>query len=250
MDLTTVLGVAGAVLMLARGVASGELSSLMLNAHGLGIVYGGTAVAVLLNTPGRYIREAFSALFGLLRSSQYKRPEEMVGVMVGLAERGGGRGVAALRDVDPTVAGGFLAHAARVALEQHSPEFVREVLEREINQASDVQNEVINVYRTIGVLAPMFGLIGTLLGIVNVLKDISNPEQLGASMAVAITSAFYGIMTANMLCVPVAGKLRLRSWEETISKSVVLEGVMMIIAGTVPAVMERKLQAYVLRFGD
>lgn len=250
MDLTTVLGIVTAVALFGQGIASGEISPTMLNWHGLGIVYGGTAAAVLLNTPGRFIRQAFIAALGLLRSSSYKRPEEMVGVMVSLAEKGKGRGVSALREVDAGVAGGFLAHAARVVLERHNPEFVREVLEQEINQAADVSNEVTNVFRTIGLLTPMFGLIGTLLGIVNVLKDIANPEQVGHAMAVAITSAFYGIMTANLICIPISGKLRLRSWEETVSKSVVLEGVMMIIAGTVPAVMERKLQAFVLRLGD
>lgn len=244
MDLTTVLGFVGAVALIYLGAASGQISSTLLNWHGLVVVLGGTGVAVLINTPGRYIQQALRAFLTMGASSPYKRPEDTIVLMVGIGEQAQGRGISALREVDQTTLGGFLGKAAQVALEHNDPQFVRTVLEQEINQAADQQNEVANVFRTMSIMAPMFGLIGTLLGIVNVLKEISNPEAVGAAMAVAITSAFYGILLANVVCVPVAGKLRIRSWEETITKAIVLEGVILIMEGTVPAVIERRLQAF------
>lgn len=244
MDLTTVLGIIGAVVLLWQGTVSGEINATLLNWHGLVVVLGGTGVALLLNTPGRYIVEAAKAVLTLIVTSPYKRPEDTIKIMVTVAEQAQGRGLAALRDVDTRAAGGFLSRAAQVALEHNDPEFVREVLENEVNQGGDHQNEVANVFRTASVMAPMFGLIGTLLGIVNVLKEIANPEAVGQAMAIAITSAFYGIMFANLLCVPAAGKLRIRSWEETITKAMVVEGILMVMNGVVPAVLERKLQAY------
>jgi len=244
MDPTTVLGILGAAALIFQGAVTGEISSTFLNWHGLSVVLGGTGMAILINTPARYVRGAVQALFGLLRAPSYSGPDAAVSLMVGLAEQAQGRGVSALREVDPKAAGGFLARAAQVATEYNDPVFVRAVLEQEINQSADFQNEITNVYRSAGVLAPMFGLIGTLLGIVQVLRQIADPEQVGPAMAIAITSAFYGILLANLVCVPVAGKLRIRSWEEQITKTIVLEGVLMIMEGTVPAVVERKLQSY------
>jgi chemotaxis protein MotA len=152
--------------------------------------------------------------------------------------------MSALKEADPKVAGGFLERAATAALEYSDSKFVRQVLEQEINQAFDDINEVANIYRTMGVLAPMFGLLGTLIGIIAVLKEISNPEAVGPAMAVAITSAFYGILFANIVCVPVAGKLRSRALAQIRIKSMVLEGIMEIMKGSLPMVVERRLQAY------
>jgi chemotaxis protein MotA len=131
-----------------------------------------------------------------------------------------------------------------VAVEYNDPELVKSILEGEINTSFDRHNEVINVFRTAAILAPMFGLLGTLIGIVSVLKQISNPETVGGAMAVAMTTAFYGISLANMFCVPVAGKLRIRNLEELRAKSMVADGVVMMMRGTIPLVIERKLQAY------
>jgi chemotaxis protein MotA len=244
MDLTTLLGLLAMAVLIIRGATSGEISNTFLNWHGLGVVLGGTGAAILINTPGRYVLESLRAFVSLIRSSPYRRPEDSIPLMVSLAEQAQGRGISALRDVDARAAEGFLSRAAQVALEHNDPVFVREVLEQEVNQNYDTQNEVINVFRSMGVLSPMFGLVGTLIGIVNVLKEISNPEAVGAAMAVAITSAFYGILMANMVCVPVAGKLRIRSWQEVTTKSIILEGVLLIMQGTVPIVVERKLQSF------
>ena len=244
MDFTTLFGALAMAALLARGAVTGEISSAFLNWHGLGLVLGGTAAAILINTPGRYVLKAFKAMFSLIETSPYARPERATAALVALAAQAQGRGSAALRDVDPRAAGGFLAHAAQIAREHNDPAFVREVLEADIDQAYDVENETANVFRSMGVLSPMFGLVGTLIGIVNVLKELSNPELVGGAMAVAITSAFYGILLANVVCVPVAGKLRIRSLQALKTKTVVLEGVLLIMQGAVPAVVETKLQAY------
>ena len=107
-------------------------------------------------------------------------------------------------------------------------------------------NEIANVYRTMGILAPMFGLLGTLIGIISVLKQLSDPESVGPAMGVAITSAFYGILLANMVCVPIAGKIRARIWLRVKLKSMILEGILEIMKGSIPLVVERRLQAYLV----
>ena len=131
-------------------------------------------------------------------------------------------------------------------MEFKEPKYVQEVLEAELYCEMDHHNEIVNVYRTLSILFPMFGLIGTLIGIVDVLKQISNPEQVGPAMAVAITSAFYGISLANMFATPVAGKLRLKFLQEYLAKAVIVEGITEVLKGTVPVLVERRLEAYLL----
>lgn len=244
MDITTILGFAGAAGLIAAGFAGHQLSASLLNMHGVVVVLGGTVVATLINTPLKFVIRALLELGGIFRENGEASPEKIIPVIVNLAEQARMRGLAALKDADPAVARGFLSRAATAALEYNDYNFVRQVLEQEINQGVEDMNEVASVYRTMGVMAPMFGLLGTLIGIIGVLKDLANPETVGPAMAVAITSAFYGIFFANMICVPIAGKMRAKVWMEVRLKSMILEGVLEIMKGSVPLVVERRLQAY------
>ncbi|PIP81460.1 MAG: hypothetical protein CO113_10410 [Elusimicrobia bacterium CG_4_9_14_3_um_filter_62_55] len=244
MDFSTIGGVIGAVVLLALGIATGEVNEVFLNAHGIVIVFGGTLVAMLINTPLSYFSATLRATLDLFRPDPYGAPEKIIPNLVRLAEQVQGQGLAALRGVDAKAAGGFLQEAATTALEYNNPDFVKKVLENQVNNGVDRANEVINVVRTAGVLSPMFGLLGTLIGIVQVLKVIADPEKVGPSMAVAITTAFYGISFANLVCIPVAGKLRMRLWEEIKIKAMVVEGIHGMMTGVVPLVLERRLQSF------
>lgn len=244
MDITTIVGILSVAGIVALGVVSGELPSTFLNWHGLFIVLGGTSAAMLVNTPFNYILDAVGALGILVRSERYQAGPAVISAVVGLAEQVQARGTAALQEADPGAAGGYLSRAALAAVEYNNADLVEEILQNEINQHFDQQNEVINVYRTMGVISPMFGLLGTLLGIVQVLKSIANPEQVGPAMAIAVTTAFYGIALANVFCLPVAGKLRIRYYQEMRAKAIIVEGIVMMMRGAVPLVIERKLQSY------
>lgn len=244
MDITTIVGFLGAAALILAGVAGNQISASLINMHGVVVVIGGTVIATFINTPLRYITRAVSEFGFIFRNSDEASPEKFVPVLVNLAEQSRMRGLSALKDADPAMAKGFLSRAASAALEYNDYNFVRQVLEQEINQASEEMNEVINVYRTMGVMAPMFGLLGTLIGIIGVLKDLANPESVGPAMAVAITSAFYGIFFSSMICVPIAGKMRAKVWMEVRLKSMILEGILEIMKGSMPLVVERRLQSY------
>jgi chemotaxis protein MotA len=244
MDISTILGIAAAAGIIGAGFADNQLSASLINLHGVVVVVGGTLAATLINTPLKHIGRSFAELGLVFFDKGAASPVSVVPVMVSLAEEARKRGLAALKDADPAVAGGFLARAASAALEYNEQNFVRQVLEQEINQGVDDMNEVADVYRTMGVMAPMFGLLGTLIGIIGVLKDLANPESVGPAMAVAITSAFYGIFLSNMVCGPIAGKMRAKVWQQVRVKSMIMEGVMEIMKGSLPLVVERRLQSY------
>ena len=243
MDTTTIFGLlafAGLAWSVSRG---GHLFAILLNWHGLAIVIGGTCAATLINTPARFLGDVLRAFASLLARPAFGATHEIVKVMVAMSEQARIRGLSVLRDPDPALADGFLARACQVCLEKNDQRFVRRVLEDHINRDYDCQNEVTNVIRTMGVLAPMFGLVGTLIGIIEVLRQLSDPQQVGMAMGVAITSALYGILLANLILVPAAGKLRIRAWEELLCKSLVMEGLLEIMDGAIPMQVERRLKA-------
>ena len=244
MDLTTLLGFVALVAITWLGLVSGGVPAAFLNSHGVVIVIGGVAAATLINTPLRYLWEAFGSLGVLIGGGRYQDRRAIIASVVALAEQVQARGTSAFQDADARAAGGFLSHAAQTAVEYNNADLVEQILDSEIDQTYDHQNEVVNVFRTMGVLAPMFGLVGTLVGIVEVLRQIANPEQVGTAMAIALTTAFYGIVLANVFFVPIAGKLRIRFWEEARGKTIVMLGIVMMMRGTVPLVIERKLQSY------
>jgi chemotaxis protein MotA len=199
---------------------------------------------MLINTPFRYLVRAVTELKSLMLEDDAASINKVIPIMYTLAEQCRANGLSSLKDADPTIAKGFLSRAAQAALEYSDYNFVKQVMEQEINQAADDAGEVANVYRTMSILMPMFGLLGTLIGIIEVLRDLANPESVGPAMAVAITSAFYGIFMANMICVPIAGKIRARIWLDVRLKAMILDGILEIMKGSIPIVVERRLQAY------
>ena len=245
MDFATILGLIGLGVFVVFGAADAGISSSLLNMHAVTVVFGGTLIALLINTPLKYLIRAITTLKIIFFNKEESSPEKIIPVIVELAQECRTRGLSAFKDTDANIANGFLSRAATAALEYNDSNFVRHVLEQEINQKIDEMNEVANVYRTMGILAPMFGLLGTLIGIMGVLREISNPEFVGPAMAVAITSAFYGIVFSNVVCVPIAGKIRAKTWMDVKVKSMILEGIMEITKGSVPLVVERRLQSYV-----
>lgn len=244
MDFNTLFGIFVLVVLLAVGVATKEIPPTFLNWHGLTIVLGGTFASMLINTPFRYMVDALAAGFKTIGDgNRMTGADALIAAVLATAERVKARGASGFQDADARVAGGFLKRSAETAMEYNDPEVVEKILGAEINQAFDYGSEIVNIYRTAGLLAPMFGLLGTLIGIVKVLQQIANPEQVGSAMAISVTTAFYGITLANMICVPVAGKLRLRYMEEMRMRGLAAEGVVMILRGTIPAVIERSLRS-------
>jgi chemotaxis protein MotA len=118
------------------------------------------------------------------------------------------------------------------------------VLEKEIEYASDRHKLGAEIFTTVGTFAPALGMIGTLIGLVQMLQNLEDPSQIGPSMAVALLTTFYGALMANLIFLPIAGKLKTRSKEEMLVKELILEGIISIGSGENPRIMEEKLQSY------
>ncbi|PIS47007.1 MAG: hypothetical protein COT17_05620 [Elusimicrobia bacterium CG08_land_8_20_14_0_20_51_18] len=244
MDLMSLasLGILAAIVPIL--VLRGEIPPIPFNLHALLLVVGGTAIAILLNTPQKYIKKSLEGLKLVFFEGEEVSPEKIIPYMVELADNSRKNGLKALKETDEKIAYGFLKRCCDAALEYGDSGFVKKTIEQEINQSFDEYSEISNVYRTMSILSPMFGLIGTLIGIIGVLKELSNPETVGPAMATAITSAFYGILLANLVFVPMAGKIRSRGIMQIKLKTMILEGILEIMKGSVPLVVERRLKSF------
>ena len=126
----------------------------------------------------------------------------------------------------------------------NNPELVRNILETELAFIDGRHRESQSFWETIASLGPAWGMIGTLIGLVNMLQKLDNPDMIGPSMAVALLTTLYGSLLANLLANPIANKLKIRSDEEILLKEVMIEGLLSIQAGENPRIIEEKLKAF------
>jgi chemotaxis protein MotA len=244
MDLMTIVGFIAGFGLLYYGANQGVGLSTFLNMHGLAIVIGGTAAMTLVNSSAHLLINAFRACVRLFFPVRQEKISRVIAMVRGLAEQSRENGVLALQNLDKRFAGGFLERVANVAVMSGEPEFVRMVLEEDILQTRLRHQAVIGALRTVGVISPMVGLLGTLIGIVSVLQQITDPTKVGPAMATALSTAFYGILLSAFFAVPVAGKLRERSNQETLVKQILLEGIIGILKKEPAYLLEIRLRSF------
>lgn len=247
MDVMTIGGFILGGLVMTWGIYISNIGDKLLNFHGIVLVLGGTLAATIVNTSLRHFISGLKAFGSIFAATRTPQPEAIVRLLVQMSETAQRQGgIMAVSSPDPAFAGGFLKRAISVGMISGESRETRDILEEEIRRRRlDVQEDA-NLYRTMGVLSPMFGLIGTLFGIIQTLSNISDPALIGRSMAVAISSAFFGIALSNLVFVPVANKIRLRAMEETLALQLILEGVLDIMSGKSPHLIGMRLRSYTM----
>lgn len=246
MDLTTLAGGLGAIALLLYGIMHEGALGAFMNLHGVTLVLGGTLCATMINSSPRDMANSFKAGISLLFKPKTIPAEDVLRHMTWMATKARQLGVLSLEEERKNIKDdGFLARAIDVCVTTNDETLSRLTLEEEIERIKKRHQEVGNVFRTMGLLGPMFGLLGTLIGIISVLRNISEPESVGPAMAVSISSAFYGILLANLFCVPAAGKLRSRSLDELVSKEIMKEGILDIFfSDRIPTMIEMRLLSF------
>jgi len=247
MDMMTIVGFLLGAAVVGWGIFTSGIAEKLMDMHGIVIVIGGTLAATVINTSFKRFMAGIRAFFDIFTTPKTPSVDASVRMLVSMAETAQKQGgIMALSNTDPAFAGGFLKRAVGVAMISAESRETRAILEEEIRRRRlDIQEDS-NFYRTMSVLSPMFGLIGTLFGIIQTLSNISDPTMIGKSMAVAISSAFLGIGLSNLLFVPVANKIRLRAVEETLVLQLILEGVIDIMSGKTPHLVDMHLRGYQL----
>jgi len=138
----------------------------------------------------------------------------------------------------------FLAKGLKLAVDGTDPQLLARILETDISALESRHKEGRGIFEAAGMFAPAFGMIGTLIGLVQMLANLSDPSSIGGGMAIALLTTFYGAVVANLIALPLAGKLKARSEEELQSREMIIEGIMSIQSGDSPRIVQEKLKSY------
>lgn len=244
MDWMTPLGYIIGFVTVGYTLVAGNSVGLIFNAHALILVYGGTLAATLLTYPQNVIIQAIRAVKVFLLPGARPSSGEVVTIIVRLAEKVRRQGIDSLQGDLTQLRLPFLVSGLRMVMDGLPLDIIKNNLIKEIRFSRDRHAQVANVFRSAAAYAPIFGLLGTLVGVVQVLTTLTDPKTIGSSMAVAMTATFYGIFGANFLFLPIAGKLNVYAQEEVFLKELMIEGILSIQQNEVPALVLKKLETF------
>jgi len=244
MDLTTVIGlIAGFSVILLGITQTGSLLS-FFSLSSIMIVVGGTGSAVIINYP---ISELVGVIPVVKKTlfSKAQQVTETIATLVSFAERARREGILALERHMEEIEDEFLAKGIQLAVDGTEPELMRNILTTELDYLEKRHASGAGIFATAGALAPAFGMIGTLIGLVLMLQTMDDPSTIGPQMAIALITTFYGALAANLVFIPLTGKLKRRSEEEVLVKEMMIEGILSIQSGDNPRIVEQKLTSFI-----
>lgn len=244
MDLSTIIGIAVAFGLMLMAILQGGPLSIFINTPSLMIVFGGTAGVTLVHYPFADVMEAINVA---KKTILYKETSinAMIEKLMEFANKARKEGILALQGAMEDVNDDFLVKAMQMAVDGQEPETLRSMLSTEIEYISQRHEKGATIFVSIAAYAPAMGMVGTLIGLVQMLQTMDDPSSIGPAMAVALLTTFYGAVIANIFCSPMAGKLQTRSQSEVLLKTLIIEGMQSILSGENPRIMEQKLHAFI-----
>jgi chemotaxis protein MotA len=244
LDIATIIGVVSSFVLVIGAIMMGSPLTLFIDIPSVLITVGGTIGATLINYPLKellgVIKVSSQAFFHKLRPAV-----ELIPILVEAARKARVEGVLSLETMIVEIEDDFLKRGLQLAIDGTEPELINQIMETDMNFVGQRHKVGASILETMGAFAPAFGMIGTLIGLVQMLQSMNDPSQIGPAMAVALITTFYGAILANILCLPLAGKLKLRSEEEMLQKELILAGILAIQSGDNPRVVEQKLSNFV-----
>ncbi|MFH1620116.1 MAG: MotA/TolQ/ExbB proton channel family protein [bacterium] len=241
----TLMGVFCGIGAIVFVLQSGGMLRILLNWEAIVLIFGGTAGSIMISYPWSALRWVASAAWKVIFPPKRAKPAELIASIVALAEKARRQGIDRIQDDIPSLPHPFLADGVKMLLDGLDEDVLRDRLERDIAMTRLRHQQLAGVFQSAGTFAPIFGLLGTLVGVVQVLRNIQDPQMMGSSMAIAMTASFYGIFSANFIFLPVAGKLNYYSEEEMLNREIIAKGTMAIHAGDIPWLVSKKLDAYI-----
>ena len=241
MDLATLIGLVGTFITIGTAIFIGGSPGAFVNAPSLIIVLVGTMLVVLMKfSIGQFLSATKIALKAFI--FKVPGPEELIGKSVELANHARSSGLLALEEAE--VPDEFYQKAINLVVDGHDAEVVRSILNKDLNLTLKRHKDGQNIFKAMGDVAPAMGMIGTLIGLVQMLTVMDDPKQIGPAMAVALLTTLYGAILANMFAIPIADKLALRSTDEKLAKSLIIDAVMGIQDGQNPRIIQDMLKNY------
>ena len=244
MDIGTVagLGIAIVAIFLSILLGGGNPASL-INIPSILVVFGGTAGAILASFPMGSVLKVHKVILKTIFGTPLD-PAKTIRDLVGYAEIARREGILSLENHVEEMDDPFIVRGIKMAVDGTDPELIRTILDTELEALMDRHAQGKAILDTTGKMAPAFGMIGTLMGLIFMLQNMDDPSAIGPGMAVALITTLYGALIANVVTGPIAEKLAANDADEVLVKTIVIAGVMSIQSGDNPRVVESKLLTY------
>ena len=243
MDIFSVVGVGlGFVLIIVAIMMGGSLGS-FIDIPSIMIVGGGCVAALLSCFPLPKLLELPKVMKKCIQNPS-SEASKLIDQLVGYAEVARRDGILALEGMTAEMTDDLLVIGVKMAVDGTDPELIEQIMEADVDNMMTRHSSGKGLFDAAGKYAPAFGMIGTLVGLVAMLSNMEDPSAIGAGMAAALLTTLYGAMISNVLFLPLADRLALRSEDEVLIKSIVIKGVMSIQSGDNPRVVEQKLKTF------
>jgi len=246
MDILSILGVIFGFLAIVGGnFLEGGDTSALINLPALIIVFGGTLGATFLHFPPKIIFHSLKVLLLIVSPRKHLLDEqiEKVGMWSALARKEGLLGLEVVVDKEQDK---FAKKGLQLLVDGNEPEVIRDCLEVELNTIEHNEIQAAKVYEAMGGYSPTIGIIGAVVGLIQVMQNLADPDLLGAGIATAFVATIYGVGFANLLFLPISNKLKLEAYALVQAKEMMLEGITAIAEGENPRNIELKLSGYIL----
>jgi chemotaxis protein MotA len=252
MDLATMLGILISFILVVFGITF-DSSTVTFNWGMLGnfvdypsvmITFGGSFMCML--TTSKTVKDFFRNIksFKLALKVLHTNETETIIKIIELSNIARKEGLLALEEAANNVDDEFLKKGILLIVDGTDPELVRSILETELISVEGRHKKTISFWEDLASMGPAWGMIGTLIGLINMLKQMSDVSSIGPNMSVALVTTFYGSMLANWISIPIATKLKANNSSEIMTKEVMVEGLLSIQAGENPRVIEEKLKSF------
>jgi len=242
MDLGSLIGIiSGISLIVAAIIVGGDVHN-FVNTPGIMIVLGGTVATTLLTFRFKEVIAAFKAAFFVF-TQEKEDPNKMVKTMVDLCQLSRREGLMKVGEIKTESR--FLKKACQLISDSSEEDVIRSALTNEIESLKVRHFMVQDVFRKMGLYSPAFGMLGTLIGLVQMLSKMQDPSSIGPSMAVALLTTFYGSFLSTMLFLPIAGKLKVRTLTQVMELDIIFEGAVSILDNNNPTLVYEKLSSHI-----
>jgi chemotaxis protein MotA len=244
LDISTIAGLVLAFALMLWAIMAGGPLSIFIDMPSVAIVVGGTAGAIFTHYP---FKDVFGAISVAKKTILHKDASvnELIALLMVFSGKARKEGILSLQGMMDQISDDFLLKATQMVVDGQEPDTLRRMLSLEINYIQERHGSGAAIFTALATYAPAMGMVGTLIGLVQMLQNMSDPSSIGPAMAVALLTTFYGAVIANVICTPMTGKLKHRSASEVLFKTIIIEGLQCIMNGDNPRIMEQKLHAFI-----
>ena len=226
MDVATLIGIFSGIALVVLAIVRGASPVTFVDVNSIIIVFGGTAAATFTNFP---MKDVIS-VFGVVKKALFNSApvfQKKLERLVELEMKARREGILALESEIESEQEEFLVKGIQLAVDGTEPEMIKAILSAEVANIEERHSLGASILKAMGAYAPALGMIGTLIGLIQMLSSLEDPSQIGSGMAVALVTTFYGAMLANLIFLPIAGKLETLSTQEILHLDMILEGILL-----------------------